>query len=179
MKSIILITAAVALVSGNARFDVGSTGESGLNDLEMAHVAVTASNIDIAYAHLALALSESPEIRRFAETMIRDHLAVNDQVFALAQRLGVTAQDNDVSRQLLAQAQNIKDELSRLRGSDFDRRYAENEAAYHQMVNGVVKNDFIPNAQNDEVRAAFQGALEIFLVHQQHAEELAHQFGGN
>ena len=71
---------------------------------------------------------------------------------------------------------NVSDR--RLRGSDFDRRYAENEAAYHQMVNGVVKNDFIPNVQNDEVRAAFRGALEIFLVHQKHAEELAHQFGG-
>ncbi len=178
MKAIILIIAAAALVSGSARLDVGSTGESALNDLEMAHVAVTASNIDIAYAHLALALSESPDIRQFAETMIRDHSAVNEQVFALAQKLGVTAQDNDVSRQLLAQAQDIKDELSGLRGEDFDRRYAANEAAYHQMVNGVVANDFIPNVQNDEVRAAFQGALEIFLVHQRHAEELDRTYGG-
>ncbi len=178
MKIIMLIAAAAALASSAAHLGSDHADEAALNDVEMAHVAVTASNIDIAYAHLALAFSESPDIRQFAKTMIRDHSAVNGQVFALAQKLGVTAQDNDVSRQLLAQAQDIKDELSRLRGSDFDRRYAENEAAYHQMVNGVVKNDFIPNVQNDEVRAAFRGALEIFLVHQKHAEELAHQFGG-
>ena len=114
-------------------------------------MAVTASEIDIAYAHLALAFSENSDIRQFAETMIRDHSAVNEQVFALAQKLGVTAQDNDMSRQLLAQAQDIKDELSGLRGKDFDRRYTANEAAYHRMVNGVVANEFIPNVQNDEV----------------------------
>ncbi|MCA9722383.1 MAG: DUF4142 domain-containing protein, partial [Gemmatimonadetes bacterium] len=42
-----------------------------LDDLEMAHVAVVASQIDIAYARIALAKSETPAVRRFAETMIR------------------------------------------------------------------------------------------------------------
>ncbi len=144
-----------------------------LNDLEMAHVAVVASNIDIAYAHLALAFSDNAEVRGFAETMIRDHSAVNAQVFALARKLGVTAQDNAVSRQLLTDADKIKDELSRLRGQAFDRRYMDNEARYHQAVNGLVAGTFLPNIQNGEVKQAFQGALAIFEGHQRHAESLA------
>ncbi len=178
MKSLMLLGAAVAAISGTTLMSNARATENPLNDLQMAHVAVTASNIDIAYAHLALAFSENPEIRQFAETMVRDHSAVNEQVFALANKLGVTAQDNDMSRQLLAQAQQVKDELSRLRGEAFDQRYVENEAGYHQVVNGVVQNDFIPNVENSEVRAAFQGALQIFLVHQRHAEELNRKFGG-
>jgi len=149
-----------------------------LSDVEMAHVAVTANNTDIAYAHLALAFSENPEIREFAQTMIRDHSAVNRQVAALAKKLGVTAQDNEVSRQLRQNAERIKDELSGLRGAEFDRRYAQNEAAYHQAVNGLVAETFIPNIDNAEVRAAFEGALEIFLVHQRHAEKLDRELGG-
>ena len=149
-----------------------AAGQDRLNDLEMAHVAVTASNIDIAYAHLALALSENPEIRRFAETMIRDHTAVNAKVFELAERLGVTAQDNAMSRQLLKDAARIKDELSRLRGAEFDRRYAANELAYHRTVNGVVQDVFLPNLQNAEVKEAFAGALALFRGHERHAERL-------
>lgn len=144
-----------------------------LNDLEMAHVAVSASAIDIAYAHLALAFSENPAVREFAETMIRDHSAVNGQVAALARRLNVQAQDNAFSRQLLAQAADTKDELSRLRGAAFDRAYIENEVAYHRAVNGVVAEAFIPNIENADVRQAFEGALGIFRAHQQHAEQLA------
>ncbi len=174
MKSAIIGALAIAVLAGTAAAVRPTT--TTLNDLEMTHVAVTASNIDIAYAHLTLAFSENPKIRKFAKTMIRDHSAVNEKVFALARKLGITARDNNLSRQLLAQAQEFKDELSQLRGSEFDRRYAATEAAYHQAVNGVVK-DFIPNIENAEVRAAFQGALEIFLVHQKDAEELDRLFG--
>lgn len=147
-------------------------GQADLDDLEMAHVAVTASNIDIGYAHLALALSNDPGIRRFAERMIRDHSAVNGQVVDLAERLGVEAKDNPMSRQLLADAARIKDELAGLRGDAFDRRYAQNELAYHRTVNGVVADAFIPNIETPEVREAFEGALQIFRRHERHAERM-------
>lgn len=143
-----------------------------LNDLEMAHAAVTANNTDIAYAHLALALSDNAAVREFAETMIRDHSAVNAQVFALAKKLNVQAQDNRFSRQMLQDATRIKDELSRLRGAEFDRYYAENELRYHRSVNGVVADAFIPNVENPEVKQAFQAALAIFRGHERHAEHM-------
>lgn len=152
--------------------------QSDLDDLEMAHVAVVASEIDIAYAHLALAFSRNPEIRRFAETMIRDHTAVNGQVVALAEKLNVQARDNAMSRQLLADAREVKDRLSRLRGEAFDRAYAENELAYHRTVNGVVADAFIPNIENGEVREAFRGALQIFRGHERHAERMVEAVGG-
>lgn len=127
---------------------------------------MTASNIDVAYAHLALALSENPATRAFAETMIRDHTAVNGQVVALARKLNVQAQDNAMSRQLQADARRIKDEMLRLRGNAFDRYYAENELAYHETVNGVVADAFIPNIENAEVKQAFQAALTVFRGHE-------------
>lgn len=155
-----------------ALFPSAGSAQAELNDLEMAHVAVTASNIDIAYAHLALAFSETPAVREFAETMIRDHTAVNGQVVALAQKLNVTAQDNPMSQQLLRDADRIKREMSQLRGAEFDRYYADNELAYHQTVNGVVADAFIPNIENAEVKQAFSGALTIFRGHERHAEQM-------
>lgn len=149
--------------------------QDGLNDLEMAHAAVTANNTDIAYAHIALAFSENPAVRDFAETMIRDHSAVNDAVFALAQKLNVQAQDNAFSQQLAQNAARIKDELSRLRGAEFDRYYAENELRYHEAVNGTVANSFIPNIKNPEVKQAFETALTIFRGHQEHAEQMVNR----
>lgn len=149
-----------------------------LNDLEMAHVAVTASLIDIRYAHLALALSENPGVRDFAQTMIRDHEAVNAGVASLAAKLGVTAQDNPMSRSLLAGAAKKVEELSRLRGAAFDRAYTKNELAYHESVNGAVERQFIPAIQNAEVKAAFQGALQIFRGHERHAGNLARAVAG-
>jgi putative membrane protein len=149
-----------------------SVAQNKLNDLEMAHVAVIASNIDIEYAHIALAFSNNPAIREFAETMIRDHSAVNGQVVALAKKLNVMAQDNAMSQKLLQDSKAIKDELIRLRGAAFDAYYAKNELAYHRAVNGLVADTFLPNIMNAEVKNAFAGALTIFRGHEQHAEQM-------
>jgi len=143
-----------------------------LNDLEIAHVAYIADNIDIRYAHLALAISENPKIRAFAKTMIRDHTAVNEQALALLEKLGASPQDNFLSQSLNSDAEKIIDELSELRGDEFDKRYAGNELAYHRAVNDLVANAFIPNIENEEVRALFRAALEIFRVHEGHADAM-------
>lgn len=143
-----------------------------MNDLEIAHVAYTADNIDIRYAHLALALTNSPEVRTFAETMIRDHTAVNEQALALLAKLNAQPQDNFLSRTLNANADRIIDDLSALRGIDFDRAYAANELAYHKAVNELVENTFIPNIDHAEVKALFEQGLEIFKVHEGHAAHM-------
>lgn len=143
-----------------------------LNDLEIAHVAYTADNIDIRYAHLALAISTNPAIHEFAQTMIRDHSAVNDQALALVAKLNVAPQDNFLSRQLGRQADQLVSEMKQLSGAAFDRRYAENELGYHRAVNGLVEGTFIPNIENPEVKALFEQALVIFKAHEKHAEKM-------
>ena len=141
-----------------------------LSDTEIAHVAYVADNIDIRYAHLALAISTNPEIHEFANTMIRDHEAVNAAALELLDKLGAQAQDNFLSQKLAADSEGIINKLSQLRGAEFDRAYAENELGYHQAVNNLVENTFIPNIDNPEVKALFEQGLEIFKVHEGHAE---------
>ena len=141
-----------------------------LNDLEIAHVAYIADNIDIRYAHLALALSTNQDIHDFANTMIRDHSAVNAQALALLKKLGAQPQDNFLSQSLLKGAEVIINDLSKLRGADFDKKYAANELSYHKAVNGLVENAFIPNIENTEVKTLFKAGLTIFKTHENHAD---------
>ena len=62
-----------------------------LNDAQIAHIAYTAGQIDIEAARLALEKTQDPEVRQFAETMLRDHQAVNVQALALVKKLGHSA----------------------------------------------------------------------------------------
>lgn len=160
------IVGAVALTSCT----VFAQSPEKLNDLEIAHVAYVADNIDIQYAHLALALSEHPTVREFAQTMVRDHNGVNAQALALLEKLNAQPQDNFLSKSLQSDAQATVDDLTRLRGADFDKAYAENELAYHQAVNDLVENTFIPNIDNPEVKALFEAGLEVFKSHEAAAE---------
>ncbi len=141
-----------------------------LNDLELAHVAYTADVIDIRYAHLALAISENPAIHEFANSMVRDHTAVNEQALALLEKLGAQPVDNFLSQSLTTNSEGIIDSLSQLRGADFDKAYAANEWEYHKAVNDLMENAFIPNIENPEVKSLFEAGLVIFKAHEQHAE---------
>ncbi|NJO31892.1 MAG: DUF4142 domain-containing protein [Rhodospirillales bacterium] len=143
-----------------------------MNDLEIAHSAYTAGNVDIRYAYLALATSEHAQVREFAETMIRDHTAVNEAALALVKKLNVTPQDNDLSRTLADGAAKKRAELRGLNDKAFDCAYAKNEVGYHRVVNQTVESNFIPNAKVPELKELLSSALVTFKAHQGHAERM-------
>jgi putative membrane protein len=169
IKNTILATAAILMIGSGSAI---AQSPADLNDLEIAHVAYTADNIDIRYAHLALAISDNAAVRSFAETMIADHNAVNDQALALLDKLGAAPMDNFLSQSLNETAEKQINELAQLRGDEFDHRYAENELGYHKAVNDLVGNSFIPNIENAEVKSLFEAGYVIFLAHQNQAESM-------
>ncbi len=169
-SKLLQVSFAVVLISGCAI--AGTQNPAELNDLEIAHVAYTADNIDIRYAHLALAISNNPAVREFAETMVRDHTAVNQQALALLYKLKASPVDNFLSQQLTVQSEQLVNEMKQLSGAEFDARYANNELAYHKAVNGLVENSFIPNIENMQVKALFEKGLTIFKAHERHAETM-------
>lgn len=164
------IISAIAVTFAMIGTQASAQDVANMSDLEYAHIAYTADNIDIRYAHLALALSTNPDIHKFANTMIRDHTSVNEAALGLLDKLGATAQDNAVSQTLNENAEEIIDGFVKLRGAEFDAAYAANELAYHRAVNDLVENTMIPNIDNAEVKALFVQGLEIFKAHEGHAE---------
>lgn len=165
-------TSAVALLAAAATFAAPAAAQDGPSDMQIAHIAYTAGNLDIRYAHLALAKSSNPEVRKFAELMIRDHASVNEQAVALLTKLGASPEDNGTSQQLVANAEAKIVELSAMSGAEFDRAYAANELGYHQFVNKTVETAFIPAVDNREFKDLLKSALVVFKVHERHASHM-------
>ncbi|QUL36875.1 DUF4142 domain-containing protein [Erythrobacter sp. JK5] len=167
-----LTNAAAAVLLTGVALATPAAAEEGPSDMQIAHIAYTAGNLDIRYAHLALAKSNNPEVRKFAELMIRDHESVNEQAVALLTKLGATPEDNPTSQQLTASANTKLNEMARMDGAAFDRAYAANELGYHQFVNQTVETSFIPAVDNREFKNLLKSALQVFKVHEQHAEQM-------
>ncbi len=142
-------------------------------DPQIAHIAYTAGEIDIAAAKQALKISKNAEVRQFAETMERDHTAVNKQALALLEKLKVKPEDNDTSKSLSSSAKAELAKLSKLHGVAFDKAYVDNEVAYHKQVNSALETLLIPSTQNGELKSLLQTGLKLFKEHQMHAEHLA------
>jgi putative membrane protein len=142
-------------------------------DPQIAHIAYTAGSIDIAAAKQAVAKSKNKAVLDFANQMIKDHEAVNQQALALCKKLNVTPEDNDTSKALSNAASAKLTEFAKLDGAAFDKAYVDNEVAYHKTVNGALQNTLIPSAQNAELKSLLQTGLKLFQGHQAHAEHVA------
>ena len=156
---------------------VASPGQTaaaqGPSDPEIAHIAYTAGNLDIATARLALTKSRNATVRGFASTMVRDHEAVNAKALNLVKTLKVTPQDNSTSRALSKAADETLKRLNGLSGAAFDKAYVDNEVAFHRTVNGALEETLIPSADNGQLKSLLRTGLTLFREHQQHAEHLA------
>jgi len=142
-------------------------------DPQIAHIAYTAGNIDIAAAKQALARSHNRTIRSFAQEMIRDHSAVNAKALALVKKLHVTPEANPTSAALEKDATATLKRLSTMNGRAYDRAYIDNEVAYHKTVNGALETTLIPSARNPELKSLLESGLTLFREHQAHAEQVA------
>jgi putative membrane protein len=145
----------------------------GPNDAQIAHIAYTAGNIDVAAGKQALAKSHNKAVRQFASEMVRDHAAVNDKALALVKELKVTPEDNATSKALNKAADEEMKKLAALNGAAFDKAYVANEIAYHKTVNGALKSTLIPSADNAQLKSLLETGLTLFTEHQHHAEHLA------
>jgi putative membrane protein len=167
MKTFTIMLGLAAALTG-----AGAHAGEKMNDLEIAHAAYTAGGLDIRYAHLALAISENDTVRGFAETMIRDHSAVNKAAGKLVAELNVTPQDNALSQALVEGAAAKRTELMALTGATFDCAYATNELGYHQIVNKTVAERFIPAVTVEPLKTLLEDALVTFRAHEAHAEKM-------
>ena len=142
-------------------------------DPQIAHIAYTAGVIDIEAAKLAIEKSKNQAVIEFAESMVRDHEAVNVQALDLVKKLNVTPEDNDTSKALTQASADERAKLEKLDGAAFDQAYVDNEVAYHKQVNGALETLLIPSAQNAELKSLLETGLKLFQGHQQHAEHVA------
>ena len=170
MTHCVRLLAASALLAASS---VPALAADGPSDAEIAHIAYTAGALDAAAAKQALAKTTNPQVRAFAEVMLRDHEAVNGKALELVKKLNVTPADNVTSQALAKQAKETEARLAALNGAAFDTAYVQNEVAFHREVNGALKGTLIPSAKNGELKSLLQTGLSLFGEHQSHAEHLA------
>ena len=158
-------------------FGLSSAQAAGPTDPQIAAIVVTANQVDIDAAKLALSKAKSPDVKTFAQLMITDHRAVNKAATELVQKLHVTPESNPTSQSLQKGGDDNLAALKKLSGSAFDRAYVDHEVLYHQAVLDAVDTTLIPSAQNAELKALLVKVRPAFVAHLDHAKHLQSELG--
>src|SRR5262245_43898485 len=161
------ITAAALLC-----LSVGGASAQAIDDAQIAHIVVTANQVDIDAGKLAASMGSNPEVKKFGEQMVTDHTGVNKMAVDLATKLKVTPADNPTSKSLKDGGEKNVANLKSLKGAAFDKAYIEHEVAYHQAVLDAVDKTLIPGASNAELKALLVKVRPAFVAHLEHAKKV-------
>ena len=138
---------------------VGTSGAAGA-DAEFVRDQLEMGEEEIALGQLAQERGTHPEVKRFGEMMVREHRAAGEELkqVAGANTAAATRQDDDLQETL--------DDLRKLSGRDFDRKYIEEMIDDHEEGVREVERR-AENASNPELR---QWAAKTLPKMQQHLE---------
>jgi putative membrane protein len=170
-SSLIVFASALALTAG------GAFAQAGPTDPQIAHIVVTANQVDIDAGKLAQAKGHSKDVRAFGKRMVTDHSGVNKQAVALVTKLKVTPEDNPTSQSLKQGGEDNLKNLKGLKGAAFDKAYVDHEVAYHEQVLDAVDKVLIPNAKNEELKALLVKVRPAFVAHLDHAKTIQAKLG--
>src|SRR3954466_13810351 len=90
--------------------------QQGPTDPQIAHIVVTANQVDIDAGKLAKGKTKNKDVKAFAQQMITDHSAVNKQATDLAAKLKVKPESNPTSESLKKGGDENVAKLKKLKG---------------------------------------------------------------
>ena len=147
------------------------------NDAQIAHIVVTANQVDIDAGKLAQGKAKSKEVKDFAKQMVTDHSGVNKQAKDLAAKLKVKPEDNPTSQSLKKGGEDNVKNLKGLKGDAFDKAYVDHEVVYHQAVLDAIDKTLVPSAKNAELKDLIVKVRPAIDGHLQHAKMIQSKLG--
>jgi len=173
MKASSIVFTAAFLVATTGAFAQGA----GPTDAQIAHIVVTANQVDIDAGKLAESKGTSKDVKDFGKQMVTDHTGVNKQATALVTKLKVKPEDNPTSQSLKKGGADNLASLKGLKGAAFDKAYIDHEVAYHEQVLDAIDKTLVPNAKNAELKDLIVKVRPAFVAHLDHAKMIQGKLG--
>jgi putative membrane protein len=113
-------------------------------DRKFVDKAASGGMAEVQAAQLAEQKTQDPKVKDFAEQMIKDHTAANQQLTTIAQQKGLT-----VPTALDSKDQKEIDKLQTLSGSKFDRAYMKGQARDHEAMLKLLQKESSSGKDSD------------------------------
>ena len=113
--------------------------------------------------------SENADVKRFADRMVEDHTAANEQLTAIGTGLGV-----ELPKAVDSEHERMREKLQTLHGKAFDDQYMREMVADHNKAVQLFQQEQ-RSGHNPELKQFAQKTLPTLEEHQKMASELSHR----
>lgn len=152
-----------------------ATGTTGTADIDRDFVQdqLAAGEAEVELSRLAQEKATHPDVKEFAAMMVRDHQSAGQDLRQIATQANATANtaENRMESGLQEADRELREELSKLTGSDFDRRYIDEMIDDHQEAVDDLRGK-AEDASHPQVKAWASKTLPTIQQHLQRAESI-------
>jgi putative membrane protein len=124
-----------------------TAGKAAVNDSLFAAAAASGGMAEVALAELGLQRARDPELKKFSQKMLDEHMKMNGELTTLAAQKRIA-----LPRTTDARAQFCAQSLAGLSGEEFDRCYAKAQCILHEEALGTFKAE-AERGQDPDVKA--------------------------
>lgn len=146
----------------DTRFDAQGMPEPNqpnANDVLFAQLVAEGGMAEVALAQLAVERAGAEAVTDFANRMIEDHSAANDELAGLAEASGIPLPDG-----LNAEHQAMRDRLEGMEGAEFDLAYMRGQIVDHQKTTQLLMWE-ITAGQDADLQRFAAATLPTILDH--------------
>jgi putative membrane protein len=154
----LVIMAAACATSAGMEASAGAGGASVnasatvMTDANVAAVAHAANMDEIQTSQVAIQRSQNAQVRQFAQMMITEHTAVEQEMMRMLQAKNMTPQPNAVAQAAMQATRATVANLSQRSGMDFDRAYMMHQVQAHRWTLTSLDQSLIPSTRDPEMR---------------------------
>ena len=182
---LVMMTAACATTAGmeasagtnGAQVNASATVMTDANVAAVAH----ASNLDeIQTSQVAIQRSQNAQVRQFAQQMITEHTAVDQQMMQMLQAKNMTPQPNAPAQAAMQATRAAVANLSQRSGMDFDRAYMTHQVNAHRWTLTSLDRSLIPSTRDPEMKNFLTTRVRpAVAMHLEAAQRINASMGGS
>jgi len=153
----------------------GTTGTFD-GDRDFVEERLAMGNAEVELGRLAQDRATHPDVKEFAATMVREHQAAGEELRQIANTAAAnttTPMRNEVNEELT----ELREEMAKLTGRDFDRRYIDEMIDDHQEAIDDLEGK-AENASHAEVKAWAAKTLPKVRQHLERAKSIKEALEG-
>jgi putative membrane protein len=179
---LVALTAACAssggMEAGAGGASVSASG-SVMTDANVAAVAHASNMDEIQTSQVALQRSQNAQVRQFAQQMITEHTAVDQQMQQMLQAKGMAMQPNAAAQAAMQATAATVANLGRRTGMDFDRAYMMHQVQAHRWTLTSLDRTLIPSTRDPEMKSFLSTRVRpAVAMHLEVAERMHASMGG-
>lgn len=162
MRTLVL-AAALGLAGMGAAWAQGMTAQDFVNK------AGSGGMFEVQSSELALQRSQDAKVQEFANMMIKDHTANNEELMAIAKNQSLMA-----PAELMPPHSDMMQAVQAVEGDGFDAAYAQNQVTAHESAVDLFKT-YSEGGDNEALVAYAKKSLPVLQQHLEQAQGLGAQ----